>query len=262
MRASLDGGETWTPSVKITDKASSFGSATETWSAQAGGGGGGGGRGRGGADTARSGGAVVSLSGRLSYANFTFAPGHNGAFVADAAGGFHPAWIDYRNGMAQLWTATVWVKGPVAVNGGGDLAGLTNLSSRVALETVNTSYDRQTNRLTFKTVLRNTSKTDTIRGPLKARVLVLTSENAKTVEIANPDNQVRGVGAVWDFTSQLKNGMLLPDSVSTPKDLVFQLTGLSRFREGTDLRLGFVTMDAKILGPAMRPRGGARAAPQ
>jgi len=262
MRASLDGGETWTPSVKITDKGSVFGGAAETWNAQAGGGGGGGGRGRGGgADTARSGGAVVSLSGRLSYANFTFAPGHNGAFVADAAGGFHPAWIDYRNGMAQLWTATVWVKGPVAVNGGGDLAGLSNLSSRVALETVNTSYDRQTNRLTFKTVLHNTSKTDTIRGPLKARVLVLTSENASKVEIANPDNQVRGVGAVWDFTSQLKNGMLLPDSMSTPKELVFQLTGLSRFREGTELRLGFVNMDAKILGPAVRPRGGARAAP-
>jgi hypothetical protein len=262
MRASLDGGETWTPSVKVTDKGSVFGGTTETWNAQAGGGGGGG-RGRGGgADTARSGGAVVSLSGRLSYANFTFAPGHNGAFVADAAGGFHPAWIDYRNGMAQFWTATVWVKGPVAVNGGGDLAGLSNLSSRVALETINTSYDRQTNRLTFKTVLRNTSKTDTIHGPLKARVLVLTSENARNVEVANPDNQVRGVGAVWDFTSQLKNGMLLPDSMSTPKELVFQLTGLSRFREGTELRLGFVNMDAKILGPALRPRGGARAAPE
>jgi hypothetical protein len=163
--------------------------------------------------------------------------------------------------MAQLWTATVWVKGPVAVNGGGDLAGLSNLSSRVALETINTSYDRQTNRLTFKTVLHNTSKTDTIRGPLKARVLVLTSENASKVEVANPDNQVRGVGAVWDFTSQLKNGMLLPDSLSTPKELVFQLTGLSRFREGTELHLGFVNMDAKILGPPLRPRSGARAAP-
>jgi hypothetical protein len=261
MRASLDGGETWTPSVKITDKASIFGGPAETWLAQPGGGGGGGGRGRGGgADTARSGGAVVSLSGRLGYANFTFAPGHNGAFVADAAGAFHPAWIDYRNGMAQLWTSTIWVKGPVAVNGGGDLATMSNLSSRVSLETISTSYDRQTNRLTFRTVLKNLSKTDTVRGPLKARVLVLTSENAKTIEIANSDNELRGTGAVWNFTPQLKGGMLLPDSVSAPKDLVFQLGGLSRFREGTELRLGFVTMDAKILGPPVRGRGVARAA--
>src|SRR5581483_6760588 len=145
----LDGGETWTPSVKVTDKPSLF-TGAETWVAAAAGGGG---RGRGGADTARSGGASVSLSGRLAYAGFTFAPGHNGAFAADAAGGFHPAWIDYRNGMAQLWTATVQVRGVVAMNGGGDLAELANLSGRVNLETVNTSYDRQSNKLTFHTVL-------------------------------------------------------------------------------------------------------------
>src|SRR5205085_845533 len=84
------------------------------------------------------------------------------------AGGFHPAWNDYRNGMAQLWTATVWVKGVlVAVNGGGGLEGMSSLSSRLSLETISTSYDRQTNRLTFKTVLKNLSKTDTARGPLR-----------------------------------------------------------------------------------------------
>lgn len=259
MRASLDGGETWGPSVKITDKASIFGTPTEAWIAQSGGGGGGRGRG-GGADSARSGGAVVQLAGRLSYANFTFAPGHNGAFTADAAGGFHPAWIDYRNGPAQLYTATVHVRGVVAMNGGGDLSELANLSGRVNLETIATSYDRQTNRLTFRTVLRNPSKTDTVRGPLKARVLQLTSENARAVEIVNSDNAVRGTGAVFDFTPQLKNGMLLPDQTTSVKDLVFQLGGLLPFREGTDLRLGFVNMEAKILGPPIRGRRGVRAA--
>jgi len=125
---------------------------------------------------------------------------------------------------------------------------------------LSTSYDRATNRLTFHTVLKNPSKTDTVRGPLKARVLTLTSENARTVEVANPDNQLRGIGAVWDFSSQLPNGMLLPDATSAPKDLVFQLTGLQPFREGTDLHLGFVNMDAKILGPPMRTRRPVRAA--
>ena len=260
VRASLDGGETWGPSVKVTDKASVFGTPTEAWVAAAGGGGGGRGRGGGGPDSARSGGAVVQLAGRLSYANFTFAPGHNGAFTADAAGGFHPAWIDYRNGAAQLWTTTITVRGPVAVNGGGDLSTLSNLSGRVNLETIGTSYDRTTNRLTFRTVLRNTSKTDTIRGPIKARVIVLTSENARTVEVANSENTVKGPGAVWDFTPQLSGGMLLPEKVSAPKDLVFQLSGLMPFREGTDLRLGFLNMEAKVLGPAVPGRRGVRAA--
>jgi len=256
MRASLDGGDTWGPSVKITDKPSLF-NGSETMVVQAGApaGGGRGGRGGGrGAEGERSGGAVVGLSGRLSYAGFTFAPGHNGAFTADAAGGFHPAWIDYRNGLAQLYTATVHVNGVVAINGGGDLAQLANLSDRVNLQTLSTSYDRQTNRVTFRAVLKNASKTDTVRGPIKARVLLLTSENARTIEVANPDNAIRGVGAVWDFTPQLHNGALLPDSTSAPKDLVFQLTGLEPFREGTDLHLGFVNMEAKILGPPMRSR--------
>lgn len=265
LRCSLDGGDTWSPSTKVTDQATVFG-ATETWNASGrGGGGGGGGRGGrggggGGADSsgARSGGYVVSLQAGLSYANFTFAPGHNGAFAADAAGDFHPAWIDYRTGMAQLWTASIHVDGTVAKNGGGDLAELADLSNRVAITILNTNYDRATNRLTFHTRLHNTTRADTLRGPLKARVLTLTSEAAKVVEVANADNQVRGVGAVWDFTSLLKNGELLPDSLSAPKDLVFQLSGIGPFRESMDLRLGFVNMEARILGPNVPSRGGGR----
>jgi hypothetical protein len=259
MRVSLDGGEIWSPSVKVTDKPTTFAADQLHWvAAGRAGGGAGGGRGRGGrgeAGAERSGGRVVSLQANLAYAGFTFAPGHNGAFVADAAGDFHPAWIDYRNGVAQLYTARVHVDGTVARNGGGELADLSDLSGTVALEVVNTSIDQKTDRVTFHVRLKNTSRADTVHGPLKARVLLLTSENAKTVEVADSDNGVRGVGAVWDLTSLLPNGMLLPDSLSAPKDLVFQLTGMEPFRTGTDLHLQFVNMEAKILGPALPRRG-------
>jgi hypothetical protein len=97
-----------------------------------------------------------------------------------------------------------------------------------------------------------------VHTPFKARVIRLTSEVGKTVELANPDNSIRGVGAVLDFTPLLKNGMLLPDSLSAQKDVVFQLTGLQPFRTGTDLRLGFVNMEARILGPNVVSRGGGR----
>jgi hypothetical protein len=266
LRCSLDGGETWTPSVKVTEQPTAWG-GKEVWFASGrGGGGGGGGRGggrggRGGeADSARSGGSVVSLAGSLN--NFSFSPGHNGAFAADAAGAFHPMWIDNRSGPYQVWTATVRVNGKAARNGGGELADLADLSSRVSLQVLNTTYDRETNRLTFHTRLKNNTRTDTLKAPLKARVIQLTSEVAKGVELMNTSNQVRGVGAVVDFSPLLKNGVLLPDSLSAPRDFVFQLSGLQPFRTGTDLHLGFVNMEAKVLGPqvavrlAGRGRGG------
>lgn len=261
MRVSMDGGETWSPSVQVNDKPTTFAADQLKLVAagRAGSGAGGRGRGRGGRGAqgaARSGGRVVSLSANLAYAGFTFAPGHNGAFVADAAGDFHPAWIDYRNGVAQLYTARVHVAGTVARNGGGDLADLHDLSGTVSLQLLKTSIDQKTDRVTFHVRLKNNSKTDTIHGPLKARVLHLTSENAKTVEVANSDNGMRGVGAVWNLTPLLPAGGLLPDSLSAPKDLVFQLTGMEPFRTGTDLHLQFVDMQAKILGPALPARGG------
>jgi len=250
FRASLDGGETWSPSVKVNDKPSVFG-GNEPWVAASGGGGGGAPAGRGAADSLKSGGRVISLNARLSNANFTFAPGHNGAFAADAAGGFHPMWVDTRSGMYQVWTATVTVAGQVARNGGGDLANLADLSARTNVDVVKSSYDRQTNRLTLRARVRNTSKTDTLAGPLKVRALNVISQVAR-VEVLNADNKMRGPGAVWDFTSQLRNGQLLPDSLSAPRDFVFQLSDLRAFQEGIELRLGFVSMDAKVLGPTPR----------
>ena len=250
FRASLDGGETWLPSVKVNEKPSAFG-GNEPWVAASGGGGGAAAAGRSPADSSRSGGRIISLNARLSNANFTFAPGHNGAFAADAAGAFHPMWIDTRTGMYQVWTATVTVAGQVARNGGGDLAELKDLSARANVDVVKSTYDRQTNRLTMRARLRNTSKTDTLVGPLKVRALNVTSQVAR-VEVTNADNKMGGAGAVWDFTPLLTNGMLLPEGLSAPRDFVFQLSDLRRFQEGIELRLGLVSMDAKILGPAPR----------
>jgi hypothetical protein len=261
VRASLDGGDTWTPSQRITEKPTVFG-GTEQWVVSVGGGAPAvrGGRGPD-ADSLRSGGRFASISGTLN--NFTFSPGHNGAFSADAAGGFHPVWIDNRTGLYQMWTTTLKVDGTVARNGGGVLAELADLTGCVTLQVVSTDYDRPSNRLTFTTRLRNTTHTDTIRGPIKVRAIRLGSQLASSVEIVNADNQVRGPGGVWDFASALPDGGLLPDSLSAPKPLVFQLAGLLPFRDGAEFRSGLVNMDSKILGapPAGRTRAVGRQNP-
>jgi hypothetical protein len=65
VRVSLDGGETWQPSVQVNEK-----------TIQA---------------------SVKELRDTMGLA-------------ADAAGAFHPVWIDDRTGTLQVWTATVRVQ--------------------------------------------------------------------------------------------------------------------------------------------------------
>jgi hypothetical protein len=74
LRASLDGGETWMPSVRVSDVASTF---------------------------------ELRNAGR----NVWNVLGDTADLAADAAGDFHPVWIDNRTGVRQLFTTTVRVKG-------------------------------------------------------------------------------------------------------------------------------------------------------
>ncbi len=68
--ASLDGGQTFLPSVRVTDVSSIV--------------------------------RFESMKGR----------GHTAALAADAAGIFHPVWVDNRTGVLQVWSAAVSVKAP------------------------------------------------------------------------------------------------------------------------------------------------------
>jgi BNR repeat-like domain len=71
FRASRDGGETWLPSVRVTDRESLFEE-----------------------------GARVSST----------LPGDTAGLVADADGVFHAAWVDNRTGVRQIWTAAIRVE--------------------------------------------------------------------------------------------------------------------------------------------------------
>jgi hypothetical protein len=76
FRASLDGGDTWLPSVRVTDVPSLMALDNPSW----------------------------KLGKGFSYV------GETAGLAADAAGDFHPAWVDKRTGLLQLFTATVSVK--------------------------------------------------------------------------------------------------------------------------------------------------------
>lgn len=72
--ASNDGGKTWGPSVRVSEKSSVF---TE---------------------------AMRAKFGRR------IGPGDTAGLAASADGAFHPLWTDHRTGTPQVWTATVIVK--------------------------------------------------------------------------------------------------------------------------------------------------------
>ncbi|HLK55305.1 MAG TPA: sialidase family protein, partial [Chthonomonadaceae bacterium] len=72
IRASVDGGATWLPSVAVTDVSSTY--------------------------------AIGSRGSRLGWL------GDTAGLAADSAGAFHPLWIDNRTGVKQVFTASVLVK--------------------------------------------------------------------------------------------------------------------------------------------------------
>ena len=97
--ASVDGGTTWTPSVRVSPEGSRFPPGTT--------------RARPPAPPQPSPRDQVN-AGRDS---FRFMGGDTAGLVADAAGDFHAVWVDNHSGVPQLWTARIQVRGAVSPGG-------------------------------------------------------------------------------------------------------------------------------------------------
>jgi hypothetical protein len=235
--ASLDGGETFLPSVKVSSAPTEFGK-NEAWPVTA--------ATRGPADSAS--GSPARLNVRFSLNSFFTTEGHTSGLAVDAAGVFHPVWIDSRTGIAQVWTAPVAVAGNAIRHGETDLSALDDVTTRVALELTDVSFDRKANMLTATARLKNKSKAP-IRGPIKARVIDLRSDLG-VPEILDSDNKRTGAGAVWDFTPLIQNQALASDERSAPKMLRFRISDLRPIKQGDALKLGLLDLNVVVLGKA------------
>ncbi len=228
--ASLDGGETWLPSVRVSEQPNTY-AGKETWPL--------------GADAAPDNTSQRPLHISIAVNPFFYTGGHTGAVAADSNGTFWPFWFDNRTGVSQIWTAPVTVAGAAVRNGSTNLSMLDDVTARVALELTNTAYDRATNRLTVMAKLKNTSK-DTVQTPVKVRVVQLGSDlGIPSLVVA--DNGQSGPGAVLDLSALLHAGMLLPDSTSDPRQLVFRLTDLRPFRQGNEFKFSLIDLDVRVL---------------
>ncbi len=223
FRASLDGGETFLPSVKVSEASFTHGGKDEKW--------------------------VVTGRGGDFWIHWMFVkPGDTAGMAPDASGVFHPFWIDNRTGIPQIWTAPVSVKGAVIQNGAPDLADLNEVSGIVNFKYTNISYDRAANVLNVDAQLENVSN-ETISGPIKVRVVSLKS-SVGIPKILDTDNEESGVGRVWDFTPLLTDNKLRPNQKSAVKHLRFSLSDLRPLKVPpmSDWGIGLIRMETKILG--------------
>jgi len=242
FRVSQDGGETWLPSVQISQQASRYTQSLRIPMRL---------------HVESSTGAMAQpVHASIIADNFIMMGGHTAGLTASTDGIFHALWIGNPTGLAQILTAPVTVRGAGVKNGTSDLASLDDIShqARLDLNLTQSSYDAATKTITVKATVQNISQA-ALRGPIKVRVVGLRSELG-VPRILNSDNGSNGTGAVWDFTPQLKNGTLGPSEVSKEHPLEFELSDMRPFRqdeehpygENMKFRWGLISLDVRILG--------------
>jgi hypothetical protein len=173
--------------------------------------------------------------------------GDTSGLAADADGVFHPLWVDNRTGIMQLWTAAVTVDGKGVVNGSEDLASLKDVTRSIALETLNTKYDPKTQTISYDAMLFNSSEKP-VTAPIKLRVVNLNT-SSRAIEVVNADNHQNGTGAVWDFSGLVQNGVLQPGERTGAKRFVLHIADFRPFRRQKDgtLPWDMASITSKIL---------------
>jgi hypothetical protein len=211
FRASFDGGETFTPSVKVSE-VPYLPEQTDPM--------------------------PLSVMGRrwkdsnestlLGVHSFNFSGGHTAGLATGADGTFQALWVGNSTGVPQLWTATVTVNGKAQKNGSTEAAKLVDASGKVKIYFTNRRLFRSSRIVETDVEVENLSD-DTLAGPLKLRVLDLNSELG-VAEFINADEGGKGEGAVFDLTPLVEGGELKPHATTKPKRIRIQMAELDALR--------------------------------
>lgn len=229
FRASLDGGDTWLPSVRLTDAANGFeqGEAVRLWSFF-------------------TRGSAPGAPHRLAFwRHWWVINGHTAGLAADVHGAFHALWVDNRTGINQMYTARVEVAGAAVRHGSADLAAHADVTAFVGVELNGAAYDPAEHAITARMKIRNTSNR-TLAGPLIVRTLSVTSE----LGTATLENADRGTGEGSSWTFDTPAGGLVPAAATAERVLRLRLSPTRRVKEGNDVKLALAMIEVRILSPA------------
>lgn len=228
FRASLDGGETWLPSVRLTEIPNRFEAPGQIirlrpWATHAPG---------------ASGPLTVTFQRHWWPVN-----GHTAGLAADADSAFHALWVDNRSGINQVYTARIEVDGAGLRAGSQALATRDDVTALVTIEIRDAVLDRENNAIVAYARVRNTSRR-TIGGPLVVRLLTITSELG-AARLTSPDRG-QNEGATWTLETPA-NG-LAPRGATTEHVIRLQWSPVRNVMEGGDVRLNLIRFDARIFG--------------
>lgn len=230
--ASLDGGDTFLPSIRVSEAPFDFSlfDGLVFWGLTSGGGH---------PSKYRKGG---NLNVSVGLHHFNMKGGDTSIMIADADGVFQPFWIDNRTGIPQVWTAKVKVNDQIANSNFEDL------TEYLTIELFNPSYDNNTHTLNIDAQLKNTSE-KTLLGPLHAKVISLKSQFG-IPEIINADNSIKKTGAVIYFDN-IKQ--LHPGQKSLSKNLQFAIKSFTDLKNVDNLfpisgSYMLIDLDLKISG--------------
>ena len=240
--ASLDGGETFLPSVSLGFGMKLYQEERVSLAAMSEGGG---------TLPFRSGGAIRISFG---YEGHCLTGGETAGLAADASGAFHAMWIDNRSGIRQVWSARLTVSGSGEKNGSSELGTLDDVSNDVTILFSHETLDRVKQTFTADVYVQNTSDA-AIGVPLKLRALRLSSEVGEP-EFVNADEHRPGANAIFDLTALTPGETLKPGERTGAKKIVIHFRrGPYEPRAGDYQALsGIVAIDFAVLGKRTPPQ--------
>lgn len=235
--ASLDGGESWEPSVTVSSQRFVFGASPaipisaavrpliDRGTRQ------------------RRGFHTSVVPGQRLYEAWNSGMGDYAGITAAADGRFHTFWIANPNGVAQLYSAAVTVDAQVHRFGSAELSALHDVSAAVQLRYTSTVYDPSSHSVTLGIQLLNIAH-DTLRGPLMVRLTRLDSDLGAPL-LRSVAGGTRSAPVI-DLSGDLPAAGLAPGDTTRTRSLRFAFEPFEGPLRGLHAR-DVIRFDARVL---------------
>ncbi len=171
------------------------------------------------------------------------------SMAVSSNGIFYPAWMTDGEGGGQIWTTSVVVGQDLPTYSLPPLSSLEDVSSGVTFDCTNGHYDELTHLISVDVAVTNRAHSRaTVTRPLLMQVVDLHSDFG-VVEAENADNGGQNTGAVWDLSNLLPADGLAPGATTFERRRMLfrvQRTGIPVGRE-SDLLIVKAAMFGNLL---------------